>query len=275
MKARIITAIVALCLFVPICVFSGTVIFPVAFSVLALVGTYEMTKCVGAGKKYLYGVPVLLLAAAAPIFSYYYADTALHTLFLVQFLLMFYFLVAAVLRRGKDAVTDVATHYMMSFYVIVSFASVILLRASDNGKYLYLLIFIGAWVSDTGAWFFGRLLGKHKLIPEVSPKKTVEGAIGGVLSAGAAFALYGFIVGQMDGALSPNYLILVVSGFICAAVSQFGDLIASLVKRHYGIKDYGKVFPGHGGVMDRFDSVLLVSPILYLLITYIPDFVLF
>ena len=136
-------------------------------------------------------------------------------------------------------------------------------------------MFIGSWVSDTGAWFFGRLFGKHKLIPEVSPKKTVEGAVGGVLSAALAFVLYGFIIHRIDASLSPNYLILAVSGVICAIVSQFGDLIASLVKRHYGIKDYGNVFPGHGGVMDRFDSVLLVSPVLYLLITYIPNFVLF
>ena len=164
---------------------------------------------------------------------------------------------------------------MMTSYVIISFASVVLLRAGENGKYLYLLVFIGPWVSDTGAWFFGRLFGKHKLIPEVSPKKTVEGAIGGVLSASAAFVLYGFIVHQMDATLSPNYVILALAGVICAIVSQFGDLIASLVKRHYGIKDYGNVFPGHGGVMDRFDSVLLVSPVLYLLITYIPNFVLF
>lgn len=281
MKSRIITAIVALCLFVPICIFSETVVFPLAFAVLSLFGTYEMIRCIGAHKKYGYSIPLCALAVFAPIYCYYSAGVALSTgnafssMLVVQFVIMALLLLCAVVRRGKDSIPDLATLYMMTSYVIISFASIVLLRAEHNGNYLYLLVFVGSWVSDTGAWFFGRLFGKHKLIPEVSPKKTVEGAIGGALSAGAAFALYGFIVHRMDAALSPNYLILILAGVICAVVSQFGDLIASLVKRHYGIKDYGNVFPGHGGVMDRFDSVLLVSPVLYLLITYIPNFVLF
>lgn len=297
MKARIITAIVALCLFVPVCIFSGTVVFPIAFAVLSLCGTYEMIRCVGAHKKYGYSIPLCILAAAAPIFCYYSAQKDFHwsdvdfypdvsnthgftketftSMLVIQLVVMIVLLLAAVVRRGKDSVTEMSALYMLTSYVVLSFASIVLLRAGYRGNYLYLLVFIGSWVSDTGAWFFGRLFGKHKLIPEVSPKKTVEGAVGGVLSAALAFVLYGFIIHRMDAALSPNYLILAVSGVICAIVSQFGDLIASLVKRHYGIKDYGNVFPGHGGVMDRFDSVLLVSPVLYLLITYIPNFVLF
>ena len=287
MKARIITAIVALCLFVPICIFSETIVFPLAFAVLSLFGTYEMIRCIGAHKKYGYSIPLCILAAVAPIYCYYSAWRAFLSsvrppvvgtfsfMLVIQFVVMVVLLIGAVIRRGKDSIPDLATLYMMTSYVIISFASIVLLRAEHNGNYLYLLVFVGSWVSDTGAWFFGRLFGKHKLIPEVSPKKTVEGAIGGALSAGAAFALYGCIVHTMDASLSPNYLILVLAGIICAVVSQFGDLIASLVKRHYGIKDYGNFFPGHGGVMDRFDSVLLVSPALYLLITYIPNFVLF
>lgn len=279
MKARIITAIVALCLFVPICIFSGTIVFPLAFAVLSMFGTYEMIRCIGAHKKYGYSIPLCVLAVVAPIYCYYSAalstENAFSSILVVQFVIMALLLLCSVVRRGKDAIPDLATLYMMTSYVIISFASIVLLRAEHNGNYLYLLVFVGSWVSDTGAWFFGRLFGKHKLIPEVSPKKTVEGAIGGALSAGAAFALYGFLVHRMEETLSPNYLILILAGVICAVVSQFGDLIASLVKRHYGIKDYGNVFPGHGGVMDRFDSVLLVSPVLYLLITYIPNFVLF
>ena len=281
MKARIITAIVALCLFVPICIFSDTIVFPLAFAVLSLFGTYEMIRCVGAHKKYGYSIPLCVLAAVAPIYCYYSAYRAFLSsvwppvvgtfsfMLVIQFVVMIVLLIGAVIRRGKDTVPDMATLYMMTSYVIISFASIVLLRAEHNGNYLYLLVFIGSWVSDTGAWFFGRLFGKHKLIPEVSPKKTVEGAIGGVLSAAAAFVLYGFIIHRMDAALAPNYLVLAIAGMICAIVSQFGDLIASLVKRHYGIKDYGKLFLAHGGVLDRFDSVLFVAPVIEIILQFV------
>lgn len=275
MKTRILTAIVALCLFVPVCIFSDTWVFPIAFAVLSLVGVHEMISCIGMKSAYLYTVPAYLFAIGAPILAYCRAETAMSTMLLLQFVLMIYILFMAVVRRGRDKVTDLAVYYMTSFYVIVSFASVVLLRMSENGNYLYLLAFIGPWVSDTFAWLCGRLFGKHKLIPEVSPKKTVEGAVGGVVFAGLAFALYGFLVSLLNDAVTPNYVLLAVAGVICAIVSQFGDLIASFIKRQYGVKDYGSVFPGHGGVMDRFDSVLLAAPILYLVLTYIPSFVLF
>jgi phosphatidate cytidylyltransferase len=135
-----------------------------------------------------------------------------------------------------------------------------------DGKYLYLICFIGAWVTDTFAYFAGRLFGKHKLIPEISPKKTIEGSIGGIVFCVIAMVLYGWIVVQItNGAVRANYWMLAVSGLFVSFVSQIGDLTMSAVKRTYGIKDYGKLFPGHGGVLDRFDSVLAVSIVLCVL----------
>ena len=118
---------------------------------------------------------------------------------------------------------------------------------------------------DTFAYFCGRLFGRHKLIVEISPKKTVEGSIGGTLFCVGAFLLYGLIL-QVAFDLSPRYVMLGVAGLLAAFISQIGDLIASLIKREHGVKDYGFIFPGHGGVLDRFDSILAIAPLLWILL---------
>ena len=151
------------------------------------------------------------------------------------------------------------------FYTSFAFACLVWLRAT-TGPYRYLLVFIGPWVSDTFAYLTGRAIGRHKLIPEVSPKKTVEGAVGGVVFAALAFVLCGWIVKRFFApSLSVNLLVMALSGAVVAVVSQIGDLAMSVIKRRYGIKDYGNLFPGHGGVLDRFDSVLLTAPVLVML----------
>jgi len=116
------------------------------------------------------------------------------------------------------------------------------------------------------------MFGKHKLIPEVSPKKTVEGSIGGIIFAAIAFVLYAVIIWKMnESAEMPNLIVFAAAGAIVSVISQIGDLSASVIKRRFGVKDYGFLFPGHGGVLDRFDSVLLTAPVLYIL-TCLPFF---
>ena len=121
------------------------------------------------------------------------------------------------------------------------------------------------------AYFTGVLFGKHKLIPSISPKKTVEGAIGGVVVAVLAFVLFGVILEQF-ATVNVNYFILIPTGVLLAVVAQIGDLIASLIKREHGVKDYGNILPGHGGIMDRFDSILAVSSILMIICLVCPPF---
>ena len=128
-----------------------------------------------------------------------------------------------------------------------------LLRDLKYGKYIWLLAFLAPWISDSCAYFIGVNFGKHKLISDVSPKKTVEGAVGGIIFGTASVVLYGFIVSNIISA-DANYPSLLFAGFVMSVLSQCGDLAASLIKRHYNIKDYGKVFPGHGGVLERCDT---------------------
>ena len=141
----------------------------------------------------------------------------------------------------------------------------------NNGGKIFGLVFIVAWVCDTFAYFTGRLFGKHKLAPNLSPKKTIEGSIGGIVFAVAACLVYGLII-EAATDLSANYIVLGLLGLVLSVFSQIGDIWASLIKRERGIKDYSRMLPGHGGVMDRFDSILAISTLLMALCMKFPPF---
>ena len=151
------------------------------------------------------------------------------------------------------------------YFIVNGFSSIVLLRDYEYGQYIYLLVFICPWITDIFAYFTGYFFGKHKLIPDVSPKKTVEGAIGGTLCCALMVVLYGFVISLFVDGLTPNYLALAVVGVVLSVVSQCGDLIFSLIKRKYGIKDYGNLMPGHGGMLDRCDSLIASAPFVLLL----------
>lgn len=270
MKQRIITAVIAIALFIPVCIFSDTYVFPAAFALLSAVAVWEIWHCVRAEAVVggvLFYLPFYAVAIAGPFLPMLISDwrTAYLVLFAADFVCLLYIFVIAVFSRGKFPAEHLFLIFTMCFYTNISFASVVFLRQMEQGQYLYLLAFIGPWVSDTFAYFCGRAFGKHKLIPEVSPKKTIEGSVGGIVFAAIAFVLTGFIVAKADIAVAPSYVVLAIAGAVISVISQIGDLIASVVKRRYGIKDYGWLFPGHGGVLDRFDSVLAAIPVLVLL----------
>ncbi|MBR5868739.1 MAG: phosphatidate cytidylyltransferase [Clostridia bacterium] len=154
--------------------------------------------------------------------------------------------------------------------VIPCFFSVFPVILSANyGKYLIVLPFLTAWSCDTFAYFTGMAIGKHKLIPHISAKKTVEGSIGGILGCAIALVGYGLVL-QFVFHLSPNYPGLVILGLVGSVISQIGDLSMSLIKRENHIKDYGNIMPGHGGILDRFDSVLFVLPVVYAVLSLFP-----
>ncbi len=263
MLKRTITAVVAIMLFIPICIYSDTVVFPIAMAILSVIGVYEMLGCVGVRKNYSIAV-VSLIFGAMPIVPFFVKNEPINIVFALSVVYLILIYATDVFSRGKIDYTLSASAFMGVFYISVSFTSIVLLRQQSN--YLYLLVFIGPWVSDTFAYIFGRLLGKHKLIPEVSPKKTIEGSVAGIIFAAISYVVYAIIITKyFDTSVTPNYVIMAVSGVIVSVVSQIGDLSASAVKRHFGIKDYGFIFPGHGGVMDRFDSVVMTAPILYII----------
>lgn len=153
---------------------------------------------------------------------------------------------------------QVMTAFFGIVYIPVMLSFVYLTRMLEAGEYLVWLIFFSSWGCDTFAYCTGMLIGKHKLAPVLSPKKSVEGAVGGIVGAAALGAVFAACIG------APVWIYASICA-VGAAASQVGDLAASAVKRQHGIKDYGKIIPGHGGILDRFDSVIVTAPMIYLL----------
>lgn len=161
---------------------------------------------------------------------------------------------------------QVMTAFFCAFYPAVLFSFVYLTRELTYGIYLVWLIFISSWICDTCAYVTGMAFGKHKLAPVLSPKKSIEGAVGGVLGSALVGALFAklFLAPVVEENIAVTLFVAFISA-VGAVISQVGDLAASAVKRNHEIKDYGKLIPGHGGIMDRFDSVLFTAPIIYYL----------
>ena len=268
MAVRIITAVVAILVLLPILIFSDTLVLPIAAAILCVIAVFEMLRCCGVVRNAWLTLPLLILALY-PTYAFFERDRATYAAIgmAAVVLLSLYLMTVLVISRGKISLSQVCIPFFACLYVIAAFSSIVLLRySSEDGAYVYLICFIGAWVTDTFAYFMGKLFGKHKLIPEISPKKTVEGSIGGIVFCVISMLIYGYIIHMATkGTVHANYLLLAVGGVFVSFVSQIGDLCMSAIKRTYGIKDYGKLFPGHGGVLDRFDSVLAVALVLVLL----------
>jgi len=214
-------------------------------------------------------------------------------LMLIGFVYVVSLLVTMLLNHKSIKLTDIAMIIVGNVYVAYLLVHIILVRHLEFGSFLVWLIFLGAFMTDTFAYFVGVLLGKHKLCPNISPKKTIEGAIGGIVGCGLSFLLFGVIVNRFfaDALLRYQYMpvqylsssyyviapqqglfslpLMFALGLLCSIAAQIGDLVASTIKRQYDIKDFGKILPGHGGVLDRFDSILFVAPVVYLFLTHI------
>ena len=268
MRTRVITAIFIILVTAPLCLFSHTVAWPIFVAAMSVMAVFEMLGCVGTRRKIAVSAPALLMAAVFP-FALRYGGASYDVLLIfmiAMFVYLIYLFAISVFSHGKLVLEDVFASYATVFYIMVSFGALVLLRDRDFGLYLVILTLYGPWISDVFAYFCGRLFGRHKLIPDVSPKKTVEGAVGGVVFCALAAVLYGFILKTFIGEInSVSYFALALIGAVIAVISQIGDLIMSHIKRKYGIKDYGFILPGHGGILDRFDSVLGVVPLVVIL----------
>ena len=261
MKTRIITAVICTLIFLPFLIFSDTIAFPIALSFASVVGVYEMLKCLGETSWWI-KLMSLTVAAIFPILARTYGNEQAflnfaHKVFVVY---LFLLVIVAVFSKGKRDIGEMAIIFITVNLIINGFASIVLLRDYEFGKYIYLLVFLCPWMTDIFAYFTGYFFGKHKLIPDVSPKKTVEGAIGGVVFCTLVLVLYGYVLTNFVEGLHANYPAFICVGVVLSVVSQCGDLVFSLIKRKYEIKDYGNLMPGHGGILDRFDSVIIAAP---------------
>ncbi len=261
---RTVSAVCGLALFFNI-LFMSPIVLYFAVSALSLLMVYEVVRAIGFK---LFGTFLACLGALCILLS---VTLGSYTDFIAIFAVTTAVIsIYALANNETMCFSDVAICMFMMVYIICSMQCIQFVRGlSTEGLLLVFLIFIFAWISDTGAYFTGKFFGKHKLIEKVSPKKTVEGSVGGVVTTALAAMLLGFIA-QACFSLEANYWALALTGMFGSVFGQVGDLIASWLKRQYGIKDFGKLMPGHGGAMDRFDSVLLTAPFVYFLVHYLP-----
>lgn len=273
MKQRIITAIVLGIVAIPVCAFSGTVVFPIVWAILGVVGVYELLGCMGTKNNRIISFPLYILAIAAPFAVRYfrnelqeYSAVIVFSLFLYSLYLLAVWVFSYEKNQNVD-MNKILASVLVSLYIIGSASAIVFIRDVNGGEFYWYFVFIGAWVTDIFAYFTGMLFGKHKLIPAVSPKKTVEGAIGGVVFCVAFFVGYGALVNYFSQ-YDISLILLAIAGLLSALVSMIGDLSMSVIKRTYGIKDYGKIFPGHGGVLDRFDSILAVAIVMAIFLAH-------
>ena len=263
MLKRSITAVIGISLLAVVCYFSDTLAFPIVFGLCAIVGVYEMLGCVGMRRNFIVSLSLYVMTVIVAVLSQtikplsYFMSAYASSLFLVLTILF----AVSVLSEGKVPIDKTCVAFTTCSYVITGFISVIALRNAPHGIYLYLLPFIVPWFSDTFAYLCGRLFGRHKLIPSVSPNKTIEGSIGGIVFGIGGCMGYGLLLSEFTN--SPLHIwVFAVLGLFISVASQIGDLIFSLIKRRYGIKDYGFIFPGHGGLLERFDSVIATAPLI-------------
>ncbi len=218
-------------------------------------------------KKLDLSIPSILFALAFPIL--YIFDLGL----LVWYLYSAVMLTATIINHKKITFMDFAYIYSMTLIITVSLNTILIMKTGDTDHTIFYFVVALSlpWLADAGAYFTGTFFGKHKLCPNISPKKTVEGAIGGTVVCVLVTCFVGFIFSQwVYTGVKVNYLNLAAAALIGSVLSILGDLSFSLVKRTFDIKDYGNLIPGHGGVLDRFDSVVFVSPFLMIFFKYLP-----
>ena len=262
MKTRIITSVVA----APVAVLFfllGGMAMQIFVTLIIMVGLFELYRAFN--KKW---VPVYFVGYSFALIYMAFIQTFRegngYFLFFTFFILVV--MTVLVLFNKKVTVQDCAVTILGFFYVCLLMSTLFLVREIEElGIFMVWMVCISAWGSDTGAYFVGINFGKRKLAPTLSPKKSVEGAIGGVVVVTLISALYGFILTRFSSLEMPLVLPFAIIGAGASVLSMIGDLSASAIKRSTGIKDFGSIFPGHGGLLDRFDSVLFTAPSVYLL----------
>ncbi len=271
MKLRVISALIIIALFAAVVVFNHS--FPLALNIavatISFACVYEIAHALGVNKHIVLTVPSLIVAGLIPFSSYLMSSE--YVLYCLYYFIIF---LSAILYHKHITFREIAVLACMSVMVPSALNAIIMTRAlsENHGMFYAIIAIVSAWIPDVGAFLCGSLFGKRKLCPQISPKKTVEGFVGGIILSTLAMVIIGLIFSQLmyKGEVEVNYLIFALLGAGGAVVSTVGDLSFSLIKRSCHVKDFGHIIPGHGGILDRFDSVIFTAPFVYILVSYLP-----
>ncbi len=274
---RLRSSIILMAVAITAMVLGGYVLFGVIV-LITMIGLMELYRVVGVNKSglgaagYIFALLYFLFLMITDLLKYKEPwIKSLKPVFFPVFIAVFLVVVLAVyvLTFPKYNSEKITMVFFGFFYVAVTLSYIFKVREMECGAYSVWLIFIGSWGSDTMAYLVGRKLGKTKIAPKLSPKKSLEGLIGGIVGAALIGVIFALIFkSQLEGTFNNPILIFGLVGAIGSVVSQIGDMAASAIKRNKGIKDYGTLIPGHGGILDRFDSVIFIAPIVYYMLYF-------
>lgn len=267
MFKRVMVAVVCIPLIFVVFYFLPPIFLPITVSLLSMIALHEVLWSTGFVKNVYISTLSIVLSGVVPFWVYIGQGmrSALVGIF-VYFLLIF---LVAISSHYTVTLEKMGGSFFFAMLIPYFLSTFVRLNTLEKGKYLILIPLVAAFASDAFALFAGMAFGKHKLAPELSPKKTVEGSIGGLVGAVVLCVVYGVVL-HYGFEQEVNYIRLVLYGFLGSIVSQIGDLSFSYIKRQYGLKDFGNIFPGHGGVLDRFDSVIFCAPLMEILIRWLP-----
>lgn len=272
MKTRLITAGISAAVFLIVLFIPWSVALTVATSFICGVAVYEILSVTKVVQHRGLEAAAIVFAVVAPFFSRMNGGWV----FILCLLYVLALVLLTIRYHESVSIDKVGIVFLLSVLISVSLSCLSYLRTAgerdSDGLFYVFLALLTAWMADTGAYFVGTFFGKHKLCPRISPKKTVEGLIGGIAVSVLCSLLAGFVYERavLGGAANVSYGEIFVLSLICAPLSVVGDLFASIIKRRCGVKDFGNMFPGHGGMMDRFDSLLFVLPTVLLTVRSFP-----
>ena len=263
LKSRVLVAVVGVPVLLWVVLWAPELVLTLAVAALAVIGADELMKCVGTNGYIRSGATVV--AALSVVWSQTRMADHIAVLWVAYLMGVFF---DAILKAGEVKFQDITAGLFAACAIPYAFSA--FLRINDMGlnRAWLLLPFILSFACDTFAYFVGCTIGKHKLAPKVSPKKSVEGSIGGLAGNVVCGCLFAFVMNNWFGG-TIGYGVMVILALACGVVAQVGDLSFSLIKREFGIKDYGKLFLAHGGVLDRFDSVLFVVPFIEIILNLV------
>lgn len=272
MSTRIKSAAIAIILAIIFLILHKTILFNLAIGFISAVGIFELFRALKMKKFKAAALACYIFAIVDAVMPFFF-EMKIKFLYFFSFKLyfgIFILFMCLYYLKHHEKFSYVNFFGMIGITVALTYAFgtlISMVNIKSGGVFLLVLSLCGAWLADSGAYFAGTFFGKTKLCPEISPKKTVEGLIGGVVCNGVFLLTVSFVYSHFLGGVQVNYITVFIAGMLCALIGLVGDLTASVIKRQTGIKDYGNIMPGHGGVLDRFDSVLLVAPFMHYLFT--------
>lgn len=262
MLKRVISTIVGIGILALIMIQKNQFIFNVAVAVISIIALWEFYSAVK--KKGLKPISFLGYLSVVMLLGigYIQKDILVMSVILMIPLALFIAFCVSIVTNIKYNISDIAVTLMGIIYITYLFSFVSYTKVMPNGEYLIWFIFGGAWITDTFAYLIGIAIGKHKF-SKISPKKSIEGCVGGLLGCTLFFILYAYFLNTKVTGIEVNYIFIGILGLFVSVTAQIGDFAASSIKRYCEIKDYGGIMPGHGGILDRFDSILLIAPLIY------------